>query len=322
MTHNIQSVRVAGTHVAILDRFHEKDLLYVVLAAIGDRTQSGMSTDSRVLLLGGPKSPQCLEAERLLSRLGYWVTVRDDDYLGDGRRTPTDLVREGEFRDCVGVVTFGPAGVIGAMKALGVTYLGMEQDAELIQSTRRVKELPLDDFSPVGRTLAQGLQALAYNPGPGPEELAVMKTVLLASFVHAVENRDEERLQAQVAGLRAAAQMANCTWLRDQIRAALIQVRDAGQDVELVHYLLILAKSGSSLGNAVWKANLQRFLSILWRTHNASRAMKERWTGIQQVFGDSLPQYWRQEIDDDLSVLGRAEVVVADFQAKVRLGLE
>lgn len=109
------------------------------------------------------------------------------------------LIKVGEFADFGAIVADpDPDGLLGAMKALGVTYPELDADAAVLDGPR--SEQTSDRLSPIAVLLVKGMATLpAFNPrNPAIAEKA--KGDLFSLFVSAVEGGAEARasLEAKV----------------------------------------------------------------------------------------------------------------------------
>ena len=135
------------------------------------------------------------------------------------------LVTAGEFADYDLVVADPDAdGLLGAMKALGISYLGLDNDAAVLDGPRSAQTA--ENLSPVAVLLAKGLSTLPpFNP-QRPEIAEDAKRALFEEFCAAVQNDGEAHasLEARVEKYEAAVEAA---------RAILLGVTSVAQGVVL-----------------------------------------------------------------------------------------
>ncbi len=206
-------------------------------AADREATLAAIPSDSRrVLFVDTPSTPELAETVRALVELGVEVHVRDH-HRGEGRNPEAvelveavlggraRIVARAEAPGCAALVELGEFagegtvivadpdldGLTAAMKAAGVSYEGLEQDAEIFDV--RPKQGP-DTLTPLGWTVVRALSTLPpFNP-KRPEVAENAKRDLFAQFVSAASGETEARaeLEAKVdayeAGVAEAKKLA------------------------------------------------------------------------------------------------------------------
>lgn len=200
----------------------------------------------RVLFVDTPSTPELAETVKALVELGVEVHVRDH-HRGEGR-TPevaeavevvlgerarivnradapgcAALVELGEFSGEGTVIVADPDldGLTAAMKAAGVSYEGLEQDAEIFDV--RPKQGP-DTLTPLGWTVVRALSTLPpFNP-KRPEVAEKAKAELFGAFVAAASGDAEAGagLEAKVAAYEAG--VAEAKKLAEGISSPCAQV--------------------------------------------------------------------------------------------------
>lgn len=197
-------------------------------AADREATLSAIPSDTRrVLFVDTPSTPELAETIKALTELGVEVHVRDH-HRGEGRNPEAvelveavlderaRIVARAEAPGCAALVELGEFagegtvivadpdldGLTAAMKAAGVSYEGLEQDAEIFDV--RPKQGP-DTLTPLGWTVVRALSTLPpFNP-KRPEVAENAKRDLFAQFASAASGDTEARaeLEAKVAAYEA-----------------------------------------------------------------------------------------------------------------------
>ena len=216
-------------------------------AADREATLAAIPSDTRrVLFVDTPSTPELAETVKALTELGVEVHVRDH-HRGEGR-TPeaaeaveavlggnARIVARAEAPGCAALVELGEFagegtvivadpdldGLTAAMKAAGVSYEGLEQDAEIFDV--RPKQGP-NTLTPLGWTVVRALSTLPpYNP-KRPEVAENAKRDLFAQFVSAASGETEARaeLEAKVAAYEAG--VAEAKKLAEVISSPCAQV--------------------------------------------------------------------------------------------------
>ncbi len=197
-------------------------------AADRDATLAAIPAEMRcVLFVDTPSTPDLAETVKALVERGVEVHVRDH-HRGEGR-TPeaaeaveallgerarivnradapgcASLVELGEFAGEGTVIVADPDldGLTAAMKAAGVSYEGLEQDAEIFDV--RPKQ-SAETLTPLGWTVVRALSTLPpFNP-QRPEVAENAKAELFGAFVKAASGDAEARqgLESRVATYEA-----------------------------------------------------------------------------------------------------------------------
>ncbi len=209
-----------ATVPAIFTKFFSTSDREATLAAIPADTK-------RVLFVDTPSTPELAETVKALVELGVEVHVRDH-HRGEGRNPEAvelveavlggnalifdraeasgcaALVELGEFAGEGTVIVADPDldGLTAAMKAVGVTYWGLEEDAEVFDVRPRQSA---ETLTPLGWTVVRALSTLPpFNP-KRPEVAENAKRDLFAQFVSAASGDTEARaeLDAKVAAYEA-----------------------------------------------------------------------------------------------------------------------
>jgi hypothetical protein len=127
------------------------------------------------------------------------------------------LFERGEFEGIDGVVAAvvadpDPDGLLGAMKALNVTYTELDKDAAVLDGPRS-QQRP-DTLSPLAMLLVKGMASLPpYNP-KAPEIAEAAKGMLFMHFVAAAQGSSlanswlETKAEIYQAGIRVALELA------------------------------------------------------------------------------------------------------------------
>lgn len=112
------------------------------------------------------------------------------------------LIESGEFsgENTVIVADQDADGLLGAMKAAGITYDELDADAAVLDGSRA--EQTAEQLSPLGLLLVQGLATLPPFDSARPQVAESAKLALFEDFAMAVEGRG--RLEARVAQYEAA----------------------------------------------------------------------------------------------------------------------
>ncbi|MDF1497240.1 MAG: hypothetical protein P1P90_04220 [Patescibacteria group bacterium] len=223
--------------------------LFTKFFAAVDReaTLAAIPSDTRrVLFVDTPSTPELAETVKALVELGVEVHVRDH-HRGEGRNPEAAeaveavlggnarivdrktspgcavLVELGEFTGEGTVIVADPDldGLTASMKAAGVSYEGLEQDAEIFDV--RPKQ-SAETLTPLGWTVVRALSTLpSFNP-QRPEIAENAKAELFQSFVKAASGDAEARagLEAKVAAYEAG--VAEAKRLAEGITSPCAQV--------------------------------------------------------------------------------------------------
>ena len=188
----------------------------------------GAESPKKVLFVDTAATPNLAATIRSLSDKGIEVVVRDhhrgegrtpeaaeeiETILGENARIVTrdqapgcaQLVELGEFSKEGTVIIADPDldGILAAMKAAGVKYEGMDEDAEIFDV--RPKQ-SAETLTGLGWTVCRALSTLPPFNASRPEVALQAKAELFQSFVLAAQGDEEARqgLEAKVATYEAA----------------------------------------------------------------------------------------------------------------------
>jgi hypothetical protein len=159
--------------------------------------------------------PCSLREEAMCAAAGKVRVMGSDVVISTREEHPacSTLIETGEFDGVNAVIADpDPDGLLGAMKALGITYPKLDKDAAVLDGPRS-KQRP-DTLSPLAMLLVKGMASLPpYNP-KAPEIAEAAKETLFTHFVAATQgstlakNWLETKAKIYQAGIRVALELA------------------------------------------------------------------------------------------------------------------
>jgi len=199
-----------------------------------------------VLFVDTPSTPELAETVKILADLGVDCHVRDH-HRGEGRNPEAvelveavlgekarivkrieapgcaSLVEAGEFSEEGTVIVADPDldGLVSAMKAVGVVYNGLEEDADVFDVRPRQSA---ETLTPLGWTMVRALSTLPPFDPQRPEVARSAKMELFKSFVEAASGNAQARKGLEDRVALYEANVAEAKRLADQISLPCPQV--------------------------------------------------------------------------------------------------
>lgn len=128
----------------------------------------------------------------------------DNTRISNRQATPacSGLIEAGEYQFEDGTVIVAdpdPDGLLGAMKAAGVTYPGLDQDADVLDGPRAAQTA--DRLTPTALLLVRGMSTLPAFDSARPDVSEKAKAELFSSFVEVVKGNVEARARLEKSAL-------------------------------------------------------------------------------------------------------------------------
>lgn len=209
-----------------------------ILDFVRDAHGTEAALSNVVLFIDTPITAYTVEAVHKLKREGYRVVFRDHhgidgepltdrdrqvkvaigkliEYLGKDCRITvrrlhpacSTLVEVGEFKDAVAIIADpDPDGLTAAMKAAGVFYQGLDDDAAKLDGEPQLQVTG----TPISQLLAKGVATLPSFDPKNPKRREQAQQKLFLDWLEAVQgnSKAEARLQAVVAAYKDAVKLS------------------------------------------------------------------------------------------------------------------
>lgn len=237
MTNMLIKMKINKVPVLFIKAFTAADV-QAILEFVRDAARFSTKHQPTVLFIDTPITSATVEAVEKLKREHYRVVFRDHHYV-DG--TPTNdrerqviaaagklkqllngdceitvrrlhpacstLVEAGEFADALAIIADPDAdGLTAAMKAAGLTYDGLDDDAAKLDSEPQLQVTG----TPLSQLLAKGIAVIPSYDSSNPKEREIAHQELFETWVMAVAGNDAaiHKLEEKVAVYDQAVQVA------------------------------------------------------------------------------------------------------------------
>jgi hypothetical protein len=213
-----------------------------ILQFVREAARFSTQTDPKVLFIDTPITSATVEAVEKLKRERFRVVFRDHHYI-DGEPTNdrerqvvaaaaklklllngdceitvrrlhpacSTLVTVGEFSDAVAIIADPDAdGLTAAMKAVGITYHGLDDDAAKLDGEPQLQVTG----TPISQLLAKGIAVIPSYDSSNPKEREIAHQELFETWVLAVSGSDsalrklEERVDVYDQAVAVAKELA------------------------------------------------------------------------------------------------------------------